>query len=54
MNFGSKYVFAPTAAPEEYELIPESTYKHEVKGYASTSADYKDDGEVCNKKSYLY
>ena len=46
MDFGSNYVFAPKNAEEEYELIPESTYNHEIKGYASTSADYEDDGEV--------
>ena len=46
MDFGSNFVFAPKTAQEDYELIPESTYNHVVKGYASTSADYKDDGEV--------
>lgn len=46
MNFGSNYAFARTTAKEEYELIPESVYNHVVAGYAPTSADYKDDGEV--------
>lgn len=52
MDFGGNFVFAPTAAKEEYDLIPESAYNHEVRGYASTSADYHDDGEV--RKLYCY
>lgn len=50
MNFGSEYVFVPSAEKEEYELVPESVFNHTVVGYASTSADYKDDGEVQNEK----
>lgn len=46
MDFGGDYVFAPKADKEEFDLIPESTYNHEVKGYASARSDFKDDGEV--------
>lgn len=47
MNFGSKYAYARTTAKgEDYELVLESVYNHTVTGYASTCADYQDDGEV--------
>ncbi len=46
MDFGSEFVFAPKSTKEEYELIAESRYNHVVTGYASSSSDYKDDGEV--------
>ena len=47
MDFGSEFVFAPTAEKEEYDAIPESRYNHIVTGFASCqSADYVDDGEV--------
>ena len=50
MNFGSEYSFVPTAEKEEYELVSENVYNHAVVGYASASADYKDDGEVATSK----
>lgn len=46
MDFGSNFAFVPSTAKEEYELVAESVFNHTVVGYASTSADYKDDGEV--------
>ena len=46
MDFGSEYAYVPTAAEQEYELVPESVYNHTVVGYASKTGDYKDDGEV--------
>lgn len=47
MEFGGGYVFAPgKSSGGEYELVPETRYDHEVTGYASCAADYKDDGEV--------
>lgn len=49
MEFGSEFVFAPTAGKDEYEAIPENQYNHVVTGYASHqthNTDYKDDGEV--------
>lgn len=50
MEFGSEFVFAPTAGKDECEAIPENQYNHVVKvtGYASHvyTADHEDDGEV--------
>ena len=47
MDFGSKYLYsAADSKDEEYELISENVYNHEVTGYAPPTADYKDDGEV--------
>ena len=49
MEFGSEFVFAPTASAEEFEEVPETRYNHTVTGYASgTSAasSLPDDGEV--------
>lgn len=49
MEFGSKFVFAPSTTKEEYELVPETVYNHVVTGYAAAQGtDYKDDGEVIN------
>ena len=47
MNFGGDYVFAPDkSSKEDYELVPETRYTHEVSGFASCATDYEDDGEV--------
>ena len=50
MEFGSEFLFAPTASTEEYEEIPETRFNHVVTGYASgasINSSLPDDGEVC-------
>jgi hypothetical protein len=52
MEFGSEFVFAPTASTEEYEEIPETRFNHVVTGYASgasVNSSLPDDGEVGNR-----